>query len=244
MSSARTDTKTDTTPMMNAQIMQIHDITDDIRIVRMKPAEPLTYHPGQYMPVQWGTHEPRYYSIAGWDSEGTIEIHVKKGAGAISQYVLDELQEGDNVSVGHGIGSNIYDSGILSDKPLIMIAGGIGFTPQKAIIEAALAAHHEHSIRFFWGTNTAEEQYMAEYFESLAHDHDIFTYTPVIGGTMIDYVLKNAVITDDTAIFLAGSPPMINDALMKMHAANIDLSRIYFDDHPDIIVPQTNETDE
>lgn len=156
---------------------------------------------------------------------------------------MDELKEGDTVSVGHGIGSNIYDSGILSDKPLIMIAGGIGFTPQKAMIEAALAAHHEHSIRFFWGTNTAEEQYMADYFEKLAHNHDVFTYIAVIGGIMIDYVLENTVITDDTAIFLAGPPPMINDALMKFHAMNIDLSRIYFDDHPDIIVPQTDETD-
>ncbi len=241
MPSSPPDFKTDILPMISAHVIHTANITPDIKIIKIKPSEPLIYTAGQYVPISWKDHEQRYYSIAGFYEDGTIEIHVKRGAGAASQYVLDMLQDGDGIKIGHGIGSNIYDSGVMKDKPLIMIAGGIGFTPQKAMIEAALATHHQHAIHFFWGTQAEGEQYMASYFQELAQTHDNFEYIPVIGGIMIDHVLAQADITENTAIFIAGSPDMINDALVKLHAREIDLSRIYFDHHPDIIIPNTDK---
>jgi ferredoxin-NADP reductase len=226
---------------LTAHVTKITKASSDTHIIHISPSEPISYKAGQYIPVAWSdAHEPRYYSIACAPTPDHIEIHVKRGAGKVSQYALDELREGDQVLLGNAAGLNIYDAGNLRGKPVLMIAGGIGFTPHKAMIEAALLKNHDDPLHFYWGTKTAADQYIADYFTDLSHKHDNFTFTPIVGGTMMDEVLEKHHIESDTEIFLAGSPDMLNDAIMKLLRKDIALSRIHFDNHPDINIPDIN----
>lgn len=224
-----------------AVVSHTEDVVPNVRIIHITADRFIDFKAGQYIPISWGGHEPRYYSIACAPEQGHIEIHVKRGAGAPSRYALDTLKIGDSVYLGAAGGDNIYDAALMNNKPLVLIAGGIGFTPQKAMIETALHHSRKTPLRFFWGTRKKEDQYMASYFQTLATEHDNFKFIPLTGGLMIDKILEEHEIGAHEAIFLAGAPEMINDALVKLRKKNITPDRIHFDNHPGIIIPAIND---
>jgi len=67
-----------------------------------------------------------------------------------------------------------------SDKPVILMAGGTGFAPVKAIIEHALAAGSLRQFVLYWGVRRREDLYMADVAAVWEAQHANFTFIPVL----------------------------------------------------------------
>ncbi|WP_054901125.1 MULTISPECIES: NO-inducible flavohemoprotein [unclassified Pseudomonas] len=99
----------------------------------------LKAEPGQYIGVQLfidGAEQRRNYSLSALSNGEEYRISVKREVGGkVSNYLHDELMVGDTVQLFPPSGDFTLAA---SDKPLVLISGGVGITPTLAMLEAAL----------------------------------------------------------------------------------------------------------
>jgi len=83
-----------------------------------------------------GIEMRRNYSLSAVPGGGQYRISVKREPhGKVSNYLHDQVQVGDSLQVFTPSGEFTLAK---SDKPLVLISGGVGITPTLAMLEAAL----------------------------------------------------------------------------------------------------------
>lgn len=112
----------------------------------------LTGEPGQYLGLKVqidGQEHRRNYSLSALGDGREYRISVKREAGGkVSNYLHEQLQVGDTLELFPPAGEFTLSA---SDKPLVLISGGVGITPTLAMLDAALASgrlvHFIHCAR-------------------------------------------------------------------------------------------------
>ena len=108
--------------------------------------------PGQYLGLKVqidGQEHRRNYSLSALGDGREYRISVKREAGGkVSNYLHEQLQVGDTLELFPPAGEFTLSA---SDKPLVLISGGVGITPTLAMLDAALASgrlvHFIHCAR-------------------------------------------------------------------------------------------------
>ncbi len=99
----------------------------------------MAFEPGQYIGMKLivnGEELRRNYSLSALAGIGSYRISVKREpGGVVSNYLHDQLQEGATLELFPPSGEFTLTA---SDKPLVLISGGVGITPTLAMLEAAL----------------------------------------------------------------------------------------------------------
>ncbi|MEG1041467.1 MAG: NO-inducible flavohemoprotein [Pseudomonas sp.] len=112
----------------------------------------LKAEPGQYIGLQLiidGQEQRRNYSLSALSDAGQYRISVKREAGGkVSNYLHEQLAVGDSIKLFPPSGEFTLSA---SDKPLVLISGGVGITPTLPMLEAALESgrvvHFIHCAR-------------------------------------------------------------------------------------------------
>ena len=112
----------------------------------------LLAEPGQYIGLRLyidGQEHRRNYSLSALSRSGFYRISVKREqGGVVSNFLHKRLDLGDTVELFPPSGEFTLGA---SDKPLVLISGGVGITPTLAMLEAALSSgrpvHFIHSAR-------------------------------------------------------------------------------------------------
>ncbi|MDR9754047.1 NO-inducible flavohemoprotein [Pseudomonas sp. SZMC_28357] len=95
--------------------------------------------PGQYIGMKLfldGEEIRRNYSLSARPSNSQYRISVKREPGGrASNHLHDNLNVGDSIQLFTPSGEFVLTD---SDKPLVLISGGVGITPTLAMLEAAL----------------------------------------------------------------------------------------------------------
>ncbi|SAK46848.1 NO-inducible flavohemoprotein [Caballeronia ptereochthonis] len=112
----------------------------------------LDFHPGQYIGLRLiidGEEVRRNYSLSAAPNGREYRISVKREPnGRVSNFLHDVLRAGDALELYPPAGDFKLEH---SDKPLVLISGGVGITPTLAMLQAALATkrpvHFIHSAR-------------------------------------------------------------------------------------------------
>lgn len=225
---------------MQARVTAIKTVRDDIRILHIRPEALFFYRAGQYVEIGFGGMNPRPYSVAGTTDEKDLEIHIKGSGGPASRYVIETLSRGETVTLEGPHGENIYEPG--DPRPHLLIGGGLGFAPLKAIIEDAFLAGHNSRIDFFWGSESAEKQYCADLFRTYAETYKNFFFESVIGEPVGNIA---AAAFDDLSghkIYIAGPPAMLAPTITALEEKAARRDNIFFDDHPEAATPLLTES--
>jgi nitric oxide dioxygenase len=114
--------------------------------------EILAFEAGQYIGMKLvidGEEHRRNYSLSALAQAGQYRISVKREAGGkASNYLHDHLRVGDSLQLFPPAGEFTLAA---SDKPLVLISGGVGITPTLAMLESALSTgrlvHFIHCAR-------------------------------------------------------------------------------------------------
>ena len=116
--------------------------SDDITSFYLAPADGgalLAYQPGQYIGLQLvvnGQELRRNYSLSSAFNGRDYRISVKHELGGVaSSYLHDQVNEGAVLNLFPPAGEFTLTA---SDKPLVLISGGVGITPTLAMLEVAL----------------------------------------------------------------------------------------------------------
>ncbi|WP_158966829.1 NAD(P)H-flavin reductase [Paraglaciecola sp. L3A3] len=159
---------------------KIEPLTNVVSRVILKPQSPLSFLAGQYLQVVMGDEDKRPFSIANAPREdGTIELHI--GAEPGNQYagqVLEKMRAAGTIEVEGGLGEAFLKKVCI--HPIILLAGGTGFSYTLSILEKLLSAPLSAPVHLFWGTRTLDDMYAFEQLTAFAAEHENFYFTPVI----------------------------------------------------------------
>jgi CDP-4-dehydro-6-deoxyglucose reductase len=237
---------------------QIHNVTDvqirslPCRVQRMRrlapdvmglwlrlPAvEPFTWQPGQYIDVMLSGGRRRSFSLANPPAPGALlELHVRRSSGGeFTTQVFESMAEGTLLRIEGPLGQMIYRP---QPGPLLLVGGGTGYAPMKAILRQVLESGAGREVTLFWGARQACDLYEDDWLRELAGRHPEFRYLPVLSdeepvdgglrGLVHEAVLAAGLPLARTDIYLAGPPEMVSALREALPRQGADPARIVFD---------------
>ncbi len=164
------------------RIEKIEKPAADVAILLLKlPAqERLQFLAGQYIDILLKEGKRRSFSIANAPhNDQHIELHIRAVPGGLfSKYIFEEMRERAILRFEGPFGSFFLREE--SDKPLILMAGGTGFAPIKALIEDAFFKHIDREMVLYWGVRSLQDLYMPHLPAQWSREHPNFTFIPVL----------------------------------------------------------------
>lgn len=195
-------------------------VSDDIVIIRFRfpPSVKFNYLPGQYVDLSFNGVR-RSYSIANAQCENCeVELHIRRAPnGQMSELLFGKIAENQLMRMEGPKGTFFVRAG---DKPLILLAGGTGIAPIKAILEEITKKEVFRDIYVYWGMPTKEGFYL-DLFDKISNEQKHIYYVPVLSGEELwegrTGFVHQAVVDDfdslnEFEVYACGSPQMIEAA--------------------------------
>ena len=140
-----------------ARVAAIARPSPDVAIVTLKPPPngAIRFRPGQYISLIGDDGRPHAFSIANAPrADGTLELHV--GCipnGRFTAQVHARMQVRDIVRFEGPFGEfGFAQDAPATRRPAILVAGGTGVAPIKAMLEAAEQSGTQHKRYLYWGS--------------------------------------------------------------------------------------------
>lgn len=202
------------------KVASLKFVTDDIAVLKLRfpPSAKFDFLSGQYVDLNYKGIK-RSYSIANAQQVSSgLELHIRKVTnGKMSEAVFSGLKENQLMRIEGPKGTFFIRQ---STKPLILLAGGTGIAPVKAMLEELLADKDKREIHIYWGMNAKNSFYLKKLVE-LAALHSNIHYIPVLSsdeqwegrmGFVHQAVCDDFDLLNEYQVYACGSPLMINAA--------------------------------
>lgn len=203
---------------------------------------------GQYLDVLLDDGRRRAFSIANAPLAGDdgIELHVRRVAGGgFTTQVFDVLEPGATLQVEGPLGTFVPRED--SERPMLLVAGGTGFAPVKALAEHFLGLGARRPMTLYWGARSTAELYLRELPERWARDVPTFRFVPVVTdagrgglrrGLVHEAVLEDHADLSGHDVYMSGPPGLIDAGRRAFVDAGLPEDRLYYDSFdyaPDVI---------
>lgn len=164
---------------IQCQVINISPLTSNVYKVELAPASGMKFKAGQYVLVHMGEDDKRPFSIASAPvNSGKIELHI--GADENNAYaseVLAKMRDEKRISLSGGHG----DAHLQPDgKPIVLIAGGTGFSYTYSILQQLLHDSPDADVTLYWGGREKADLYLFDELTELSKAHPNFTFVPVV----------------------------------------------------------------
>jgi ferredoxin-NAD(P)+ reductase (naphthalene dioxygenase ferredoxin-specific) len=224
--------------VIKATVLAIEPMTHDIRRLRLKPAKPLEFSPGQYATLQFGPGLARPYSMANVPGGDELEFHVRLVPdGRVTGHIETALAVGDAVRVSGPLGTAYLRR--KHEGPMLCVAGGTGLAPVLSIVRAALAEGMSQPIHLYFGVRTERDIYGLPWLEQLRERHANLHLHVVVSTGEHDPRWRSGLVTDafnqdwdslaGWRAYLCGAPPMVEAAAMLARKKGVLAMHVYAD---------------
>lgn len=196
--------------------------------LRLPAIEPFTWQAGQYIDVMLPGERRRSFSLANPPHDAAfLQLHVRHApGGAFSGQVFTSMKPGALLHIEGPLGQFVYREG---SSPLLLIGGGTGYAPLKAILRAVLERGAPRDVALYWGARTQADLYDDGWLRELVARHPRFRYVPVTEEFVHEAVLRGAGPLGGVDVYAAGPPAMVDAVRATLPAAGADPARIFFD---------------
>ena len=218
-------------------------VAADVMILRLRlPAsERLQFVAGQYVEFLLKDGKRRAFSLANAPHDDELlEVHVRLiPGGTFTEHVFGGMREKDILRLEGPFGH--FHLQELSVKPMIMVAGGTGFAPIKALVEHALHNRIARPIAIYWGARDRGGLYLPELPGRWAAEHAQITYVPVLSeptaadawtgrsGLVHEAVLADHPDPSAHQVYACGAPAMIEAARRDFLARGLPADEFHAD---------------
>lgn len=239
----------------SATVVEKHRLTRDLAVVRLIAEDPRqaarAYAAGQYLEVsipQWPRIWRHLSPAIPPNPHGEIEFHVRcVPGGAVSTSVVAETAVGDRWTFAQNHGTLHVDR----RRETLMVAGGTGIAPLRAILLDLAHRVAVAPVHLFWGTRHPGELYDCRQLTRLAATNPWLTLTLVsetaadpwwigdgvdLGELQVDHrigflcdVVADAGDWSPRQVLLAGSASMIETTRRSLVAAGVPDAQIDHD---------------
>lgn len=226
-----------------ARVTKLERAAHDVMIVSLKLPENqrLAFMAGQYVDLLLKDNQRRSFSLANSPhDDALLELHIRHVPGGVfTDHVFNKMQERDLLRLRGPLGTFFLREE--SPRPVILIAGGTGFAPIKAMVEHARAAGTDRPMNFFWGVRARRDLYHHALAESWAQAGIVQRYTPVLSEPQAADAwsgrtgfVHEALIADhpdlaDYDVYASGPPPMIEAIKQQCLNRGLAAERLFYD---------------
>ena len=193
-------------------LKEAKQVADNVWDFSFIPERPLAFNPGQYMEWTLG-HMPvdmrgnrRYFTIASSPTEKELHLGIKTyEPSSTFKKALLALKPGDTMSVGELSG----DFTLPRDphKKLAFIAGGIGITPFRSMVQYMIDENQKRDAVLLYSTKTADEVAYKQTFD--AAEHAIGMKTHYTRSLDIDTLMREVPDYKERMFYLSGPRGMV-----------------------------------
>ena len=225
--------------IIKGTVTAIEEATHDIRIIRLRPAKPLSFSPGQYATLQFTPDHIRPYSMASLCTDEELEFHIRRVPdGRVTSYVFDQIKLGDVIRVSGPLGTAYLRT--RHEGPLLCVAGGTGLAPILSIVRGAIAANMDNPIHLYFGVRSPQDIYRLDQLKVLQTLHPALKLNVIVttddGGTSGRRTgLVTEAIAEDIPDFqgwrayVCGAPPMVEATAALLRQRHMDENHIHAD---------------
>jgi NAD(P)H-flavin reductase len=206
----------------------------------VRPEQRLPYLPGQSVSVQapMAPRMWRYLSPANAPrADNTMEFHVRAvDGGWVSPALVHAAGKGDVLRLAAPVGTGLVldEAGHETDGDLLLLAGGTGLAPLRAIVEQLEGRRQRRTVDLYVGARSEAELYDQPALRQLQERNRWLTVVPVVErgmspGLAIGDPASVAVghrRWHGAQVFVCGSPAMVETSLEVLGTAGIDPRRI------------------
>jgi CDP-4-dehydro-6-deoxyglucose reductase len=166
--------------------------------------------------------------------------------GGFTTAVFDELKPGAQLRVEGPLGTFVPRED--SERPMLLMAGGTGFAPIKALIEHFLHLGTRRPMTLYWGAREPTDLYLRGLPERWANEVPAVHFVAVISdaeqaGDLRTGLVHEALLEDHPDLcgfdlYMSGPPTMIDAGRRAFVQAGLPEERLYYDSFdyaPDVI---------
>ncbi len=143
-----------------ATVAAVSDETDSVRTIALDLPDWPGHQAGQHLDVRLtaedGYQAERSYSIASANGEPVAITVERLDDGEVSPYLTKELRPGDQMEIRGPIG-NWFTWGPDDGGPLLLIAGGSGVVPLRAILRYRQLSGSNVPVRLLYSSRSLED---------------------------------------------------------------------------------------
>jgi ferredoxin-NADP reductase len=156
------------------RVVELVDETSRTKSIVLEPPDWPGHRAGQHVDIrltaQDGYQAQRSYSIASAPEDPELVLTVERlSDGEVSPYLVDELRPGDEVELRGPIGGYFVWEASLGG-PLLMVAGGSGIVPFRAMLRHWAAGDRTTMPRLLYSSRTRSEIIYHDELGRLAED--------------------------------------------------------------------------
>ncbi|MDX1678247.1 NAD(P)H-flavin reductase [Arsukibacterium sp.] len=210
-------TNTANTSAIACQVISVEALTPGISKVVLRPEQAADYSAGHYLQLVLSENDKRPFSIASSARSELLELHIGTPAGdtwssAALSHIEQQFRAGLPVMAEIGLGqAQLRET---SNRPIILLAGGTGFSYVYAIAQTLSAASASQPVFLYWGVRHQDALYYQSELTEWARQHKQFRFIPVVQqpgpgwqgrtGLVHEAVLADFVSLEPYDIYIAG----------------------------------------
>ncbi|MEB4589747.1 CDP-6-deoxy-delta-3,4-glucoseen reductase [Candidatus Thiothrix sp. Deng01] len=215
--------------------------TDVMELTLKLPAsERMRFLAGQYVDILLRDGKRRGFSLANAPmNDQFLELHVRHVPGGhFTGHVFNEMKEKALLRIEGPLGSFYLRE---SERPLILMGGGTGFAPLKAMLEQMMAQGMDKPVHLYWGVRAKADLYMDGLAQQWAAQQPQLTYTQVLSEPKAEDAWQgrtgwvHAAVAADFPdlsgfdVYLSGPPPMVQAAKTAFLAQGLPEAQLFYD---------------
>ncbi|MGY1639918.1 globin domain-containing protein [Geodermatophilus sp. SYSU D00703] len=223
-------------PWWDAEVVTHERRTIDTSVMWLRPEPEFPYQAGQSVSLETDVRPKlwRYYSPANAPRpDGLVEIHVRAyDGGPVSTALVRRVGPGDVLHLGPPMGHIAFDAE--SDRDLLLVAGGTGLAPLKALVDQVARYGPPRRVDLFVGSRTEDRIYDRVDLERLASEHPWLTVTfavsgddlsPLEQGDVGEVVVRHGP-WNSRDVYVAGPAAMVEDTTTRLAKDGVRPERI------------------
>ncbi len=210
----------------------------------------LDYQSGQYLQITRKLPNEdviRAYSLSSSPKnrkEFSLDVQLVDG-GIMSNY-LHSLEIGTTIEFCGPFGDMSVDiNSLYSTETVVLVAGGVGLAPMRAIISYLIEVKYSGKIILFHGVRCRKYLYSEEEYRNLENKNNNFCYYPVLSEPALEdgWIGKTGFVTDylnewldnnkndlnSIEVFLCGPVAMMEKANDLIKSKNINMESVHSD---------------
>jgi CDP-4-dehydro-6-deoxyglucose reductase len=225
-----------------ARIERLERLAPDVMgvFLRLPVVEEFRFRAGQYLDVMLPGGRRRSFSIASPPHDAALlELHVRRVAGgAFTTQLFESLGRGALLRIEGPLGQFVYRAPepATAAGPVLLVAGGTGFAPLKAILRQMLEAGDGRAVHLYWGARAAVDLYQDDWVRAQVARFPRLSYVPVLSapqpaeadryrtGLVHAAVLADLPARAAAEVYAAGPP-----ALIAALRQSLPQQQVYFD---------------
>jgi NAD(P)H-flavin reductase len=240
---AAADAATEQPAWWEADVVGHDRRTMDVAVLQVRPRARFDYQAGQSISLETALRPRlwRYYSPANAPRpDGLLELHVKaRDGGPVSSALVRRVGVGDVLRLGPPMGHLALSAD--SDRDLLLVAGGLGLAPMKALVDQVARHGPARRVDLFLGFRTEAQFYDVADMRRLQQENPWLSVTVAVSddkvsslehGDIGDVVLRHGPWLS-REVCVAGPGVMVDDTVSRLLQHGVPQQRL----HSEVFAP-------